>query len=231
MSVQIHTIPLGVDNCYVLQGEGEGLVVIDGGVPKRVSVFRNAMSKLSLQLERVRLIVLTHGHWDHIGSAAEIKAATGAKIAMHERERDRLERSLTLLPPGVTRWGRAFVGIMKAFMPLVHVKAAKVDVVLGDEGMSLAELGIAGRVIYTPGHSMGSVSVLLETGDAFVGDLAMNGFPLRRGPGLPVLAEDMTKVRASWRLLLGHGAQTIYPAHGRPFSAEVIRKVVGTDGQ
>jgi glyoxylase-like metal-dependent hydrolase (beta-lactamase superfamily II) len=73
---------------------------------------------------------------------------------------------------------------------------------------------------------MGSVSVLLETGDAFVGDLAMSEFPLRFSPGLPILAEDMQKVRESWKLLLDQGVKMIYPSHGEPFPADVIRKAI-----
>jgi glyoxylase-like metal-dependent hydrolase (beta-lactamase superfamily II) len=73
---------------------------------------------------------------------------------------------------------------------------------------------------------MGSVSVLLETGDAFVGDLAMNALPLRLSPGLPIFAENMQKVKESWKLLLDQGAKIVYPAHGKPFSAEVMRAAV-----
>ena len=69
---------------------------------------------------------------------------------------------------------------------------------------------------------MGSVSVLLETGDAFVGDLAMNMFPLRLSPGLPIVAEDMQQVRESWKRLMEAGAKTIYPAHGKSFPVEII---------
>ena len=90
----------------------------------------------------------------------------------------------------------------------------------------MAEFGIHGKVIHTPGHSSGSISVLLETGDAFVGDLAMNGFPLRIGPGLPIFAEDLQKVKESWKLLLDMGVKNVYPAHGNPFSAEMIRKIL-----
>ena len=112
------------------------------------------------------------------------------------------------------------------FLPLVKFPPAHVDVVLGDDGLSLADYGITGRILYTPGHSMGSVSVLLETGDAFVGDLAMNEFPLRLSPGLPIFAEDMQKVKESWKKLLDEGARIIYPAHGKPFSAEIMRAAV-----
>jgi glyoxylase-like metal-dependent hydrolase (beta-lactamase superfamily II) len=115
---------------------------------------------------------------------------------------------------------------MALFMPLVHIPATQVDLVLSDEESSLVDYGIPGKIIYTPGHSMGSVSVLLETGDTFVGDLAMNKFPLRLNPGLPIFAEDWQKLQESWKLLLDAGARTIYPAHGKAFSADVIRKAL-----
>ena len=97
---------------------------------------------------------------------------------------------------------------------------------MGDEGLSLGEYGIPGQVVHTPGHTLGSVSVLLETGEAFVGDLAMNAFPLRLGPGLPVLAEDNQKVKESWVRLLDMGAKIIFPAHGKSFSVGVIEKAL-----
>jgi len=224
MSVSIHPVTLVFDHCYVIQGEG--VIMIDGGAPKQAKGFMDAIERLSIKPEDIQLIVITHGHWDHIGSAKDIKEITGAKIAMHRQEKDWLENSLKPLPPGVTTWGRIFAKIMAMVMPLVHIPATDVDVVLGDEELSLAEYEIPGKIIYTPGHSMGSVSVLLETGDAFVGDLAMNKFPLRFSPGLPIFAEDMQKVKESWKLLLDQGAETIYPAHGKPFSAEIIRKAL-----
>lgn len=224
MRVNIHPVTLGFDHCYVIQGEG--VIMIDGGAPKQAKRFLKAIERLPAKPEEIKLIVITHGHWDHIGSAKDIKDITGAKIAMHQQEKDCLEKSLKPLPPGVTLWGRIFAKIMAMFMPLVHIPATDVDVVLGDEELSLAEYGIPGRVIYTPGHSSGSVSVLLETGDAFVGDLAMNKFPLCFSPGLPIFAEDLQRVKESWKLLLDQGAETVYPAHGEPFSVDIIRKAL-----
>lgn len=224
MSLGIHPIKLGVARCYVIRAEGT--ILIDGGAPKQARNFMKGIETLSIKPEDIQLIVITHGHWDHIGSAKEIKGITGAKIALHRNEKDWLEKSLKPLPPAVTLWGHIFAKIMAIFVPLIHVPAADVDVVLGDEELSLADYGIPGRIIPTPGHSMGSVSVLLETGDAFVGDLAMNGFPLRIGPGLPIFAEDLQKVKKSWHLLLAKGAKTVYPAHGKPFSADAIRRAL-----
>ena len=224
MSLSIHPIKLGVARCYVIQAEGT--ILIDGGAPKQARNFMKGIESLSINPKDIHLIAITHGHWDHIGSAKEIKEITGAKIALHRNEKDWLEKSLMPLPPAVTLWGRIFAKIMAVFLPLVHVPATNVDVVLGDEEVSLAEYGIPGRIIPTPGHSMGSVSVLLETGDAFVGDLAMNAFPLRLSPGLPIFAEDLQEVKKSWHLLLAKGAKTVYPAHGKPFPADAIRRAL-----
>jgi len=54
----------------------------------------------------------------------------------------------------------------------------------------------------------------------------MNKFPLRLRAGLPIFAEDLNKVKKSWKLLLNRGIKTIYPAHGKPFSADYIRKML-----
>ena len=58
------------------------------------------------------------------------------------------------------------------------------------------------------------------------GDLAMNGLPMRIGPGMPVFAEDIGAVKESWRLLLTSGARWIHPAHGKPFKAELLEKLL-----
>jgi len=224
MKTKIYPIPLGFDCCYLIQAEG--IILIDGGAPKKAKDFEKILEKISINPEDIQLIVITHGHWDHIASAKDIKEITGAKIALHQNEKDWLEKSLKPLPPGVTTWGRIFGGIMNMFMPLIYIPATKVDIVIGDEGFDLKDYGIPGKVIYTPGHSSGSVSVLLETGEVFVGDLAMNAFPLRFTPGFPIFAENIQKVKESWKLLLGQGAKTIYPAHGKPFSADIIRKTL-----
>ena len=225
MGVRIYPVPLGADCCYLIQGDG--VVMIDGGCFKKTKSFLATLEKLSVRPDEIKLVVLTHGHWDHIGSAKIIKDITGARVALHREEKDWLEKSLKQpLPPAVTAWGQLLAGILTTFLPWVDIQATEVDTVLGDRAFPLAEYGIPGKILPTPGHSSGSVSVLLETGDAFVGDLAMNAFPLNLRPGFPIFAEDIRQVRESWTLLLDEGAKMVYPAHGRPFPADVIRKAL-----
>jgi len=227
MDVSIHPIPMGPVNGYVIRGEGA--IMIDAGNPGQADDFLTGLEGTSIRPEEIQLIVVTHGHWDHIGSVKQIKEITGARIAVHQREKDCIEKSVDPPPPPpVTPWGRILVKLisMAASASSIEVPATDVDIVLGDEALSLAEYGIPGQVIYTPGHTPGSVSVLLETGDAFVGDLAMNGFPLRLSPGLPIFAENLAQVKESWRTLLDAGAEMVYPGHGKPFSADAIRKAL-----
>jgi len=224
MSIDIISISLGFDQCYVLKGEG--VVVVDSGEPKKGAVFASTLEKKGIRLQDVKLVILTHGHWDHIGSASEIKSLTGASLAMHKAEVHWLENSLTPLPPGITAWGRIFILLHSLFMPFIKVPPSKVDLVIDDDGLSLADYGIPGRVVYTPGHSSGSVTVMLDTGEAFVGDLAMNKFPLCFSPSLPIFADDPSAVISSWRKLIQLGASTVYPAHGKPFPVTVIEKAI-----
>ncbi len=220
--MNIHTVRMGVTRCYIIQDKGT--IMVDSGPPNKLSSFTKSMQKAAIDPKQIKLIVHTHGHWAHIGSTNDIKKTTGAQIAMHEPDKDWLEKSLNQLPTGATTWGRILLQLTSRYMHSAKIAAANIDILLRDEEFPLGPFGIPGKVLYTPGHTMGSVSVLLETGDAFVGDLAMNELPFHLGPGLPVWAEDLELVKKSWRLLLDQGAKIVYPGHGKPFPADIIRR-------
>jgi glyoxylase-like metal-dependent hydrolase (beta-lactamase superfamily II) len=218
MAINIYPISMGFDTIYAVRGEG--VILIDGGDPQRIERLKEGVERASIKPEDIRLIILTHGHWDHIGSAKDIKAWTGAKIMLHQRDMHFLDETHPSQPPGFTLWGKTIIAILKLYTQFVHIPTFEVDIVAGDEEISLEEYGIPGRVVYTPGHSWGSVSILLDSGEAFVGDLAMNMPPMRLNPGLAIFGDDIILVKKSLRKLLDKGAKTIYPAHGKPFPVE-----------
>jgi len=217
MATRIVSMDLGNTNCFVLQDKGT--ILIDAGGPKQAAKFKKELDQASIKPEDIKLILITHGHFDHIGSADEIKAMTGAKLAMHEADKENLEK-------GVTGWGRFLMSILNMLKSMISFPSSTVDIVLTDEEISLEEYGISGKVFPTPGHSAGSVTLLLDTGEAFVGDMAMNGLPRRLGPGLPAFAVDLPGLKESWKSLLDRGVKTIYQSHGKPVSVEDMRKAI-----
>ena len=222
METEIHRLSLGLTNCYLIKQEG--LILVDAGNPNKGKSFLKQLKDLSIEPKDVSLILATHGHWDHIGSIGELKDLTGCEIAVNEHEKDWLELGLKPIPPAISLWGKILSILSKIYMPFVKLTPTSVDLVLEDKEFPLESYGIYGKVVYTPGHSLGSMSLLLDTGDAFVGDLAMNGLPVRIGPGMPAFAEDAVALKESWRLVLDKGAKQIYPGHGKPFKAEELEK-------
>jgi hydroxyacylglutathione hydrolase len=101
------------------------------------------------------------------------------------------------------------------------------DILVPDE-MSLQGFGVDGKVVFTPGHTAGSISVLLNSGEAIVGDLLMGGWlggMFRSGqPGFPYYADDLGNIRASVRKLLELGATRFFVGHGGALEAGPVRK-------
>ena len=222
MKTEIHRLSLGMCYCYLIKQEG--LILVDTGFANQGKKFLKELKSLSIEAKDISLILLTHGHNDHIGSANEIKRLTGGKVAINHREKEWVEKALKPLPPPVGLWGKIMMVMVKMAASRTSFPGTPVDLVLGDEDFSLEDYGINGKVIYTPGHSSGSMSLLLDTGDAFVGDLAMNGLPMRIGYGMPIFAEDTDAIKESWRLLLSSGAKWIHSAHGKPLQADKLQK-------
>jgi glyoxylase-like metal-dependent hydrolase (beta-lactamase superfamily II) len=208
--------------------QSEGTLLVDTPVVRDLSRFSRVLqNQYQVELKDVERILVTHAHADHFWTAAQLRHSTQAKIVVHERDQEWMETGFVRAPPGVGAWGKFLRILMLPGSVFMSVPGCGADIVISEAESSLENWRIPGKLIHTPGHTPGSLSLLLETGEAFVGDLGMNGFPLRMSPGLPVFAEDIRQVRESWRRLLDEGANTVFPAHGKPFPARVIRQQLG----
>lgn len=223
MALQIIPFQSSINTCYLVREKGA--VLIDAGYPDLTKSFTKFLDHHQVKPDEIKLIVLTHGDFDHVGGARELKEITGADIAIHEKDRQNLEEGIFHWPEGVTRWGKISRAMLK---PLMEKKAAfpgvKADLVLGDNDQSLEEFGIAGKIVYTPGHTYGSVSVLLDSGEAFIGCLAHNRAPFVLKPGLPIYAKDISLLKESLKKVIDRGAKILYPGHGKPIPAEKMLK-------
>jgi hydroxyacylglutathione hydrolase len=224
MKTEIFHIKLGLNSCYLIRGKE--IVMVDGGLPNKLKEFKKELARLGINPSEIKLIVLTHSHMDHAGSAKEISDLTGAKIVAHQSESKYLENESMLIPKGVTFSGKITKPILFPFLSRIKFPRFKPDILLTGEPMSLSEYGINGSVIHTPGHTPGSLSVVLDSGEAFVGCMAHNGLPFRLRPGLPIYAMDIDEVKRSWKLLLEKGVKMVYPGHGNPFPVEIMKKTL-----
>jgi glyoxylase-like metal-dependent hydrolase (beta-lactamase superfamily II) len=152
-------------NIFILETDS-GLYLIDTGYPR----FENKIIKKINALNKpVRLILLTHAHFDHFGNVLPLKKYTKAKVAIHLADSQALSEGITNLKyvKGFGHIGRAILPVAQFLFP---PKDCSPDIMLHDND-TLNEYGINMRVIHTPGHTIGSAVFILQDSIAFVGDL------------------------------------------------------------
>ena len=160
-SYQFHRIPVGIDNCYLLVGQTT--ILIDAGAPGHVKDFMHGMDRLGVSLREIDLILLTHGHADHIGCLHQIQTLTDAEVAMHPADCAWVESGEPDLPRGVTPWGRILVGLGQVlYKPRIYPCPVYYAIASATSSLMKLGFGIPGQVVHTPGHSPGSISVLLD---------------------------------------------------------------------
>ena len=228
MENYFNIIQVGVTNCYLLKSDRCN-ILIDTGYKGKAKIILDFLEKNQIPPESIKLIILTHAHYDHIGNASELKKITGAKILLHKND-------LPLLDSGVTDsqstkplnlWGKLLLSKVSSID--TKFNRMKPDIIIDSE-FDLKKYGFNGRIINKPGHSKGSISVILDSGDAFIGDLAMNGLPLRIGAGEPIFGEDIDEIYRSWQKLVENKVKKLYPSHGDSFDIKIIKKILSRKG-
>ena len=200
--------------------------MMDAGVPDKFRQFKKQLTKHNINPRDIKLIVVSHAHFDHVGSLADIVEYTGAKVVVHELDRENLEKGRSEVPKGNSSWGRISIRMLKPIMKEVVVPGVNPDIIIRDKEYSLEEYGIDGKILHTPGHTMGSLSVILDSGDAFVGCMSHNMFPFTIRPRTPIFAGYPEELNESWKKLMGLGPKTIYPGHGKAFPAKKMEKFI-----
>ena len=220
----LHTIRLGMTQTYLLRGAG-GYLLVDAGPRGFAPTFRRALSHHGIAPQQIRLIIVTHAHFDHVGSLHALQNLCNCPVLAHRAEAELLAHGRVVLPPG-TNWLTRFLIRLARRHPRRVKKLGRFDPVRPDRTISrpldLAAYGFDAQVRPTPGHTPGSLSVVTASGRAMVGDLAVNYLPAGRGPFWPPFGDDLALIRESWSALRSMGVTTFYPAHGRPFKVEKL---------
>jgi len=219
-------------NVFLIRGRA-GCVLVDTGEPGKADLILERLAERGVAPDDIHLILITHGHTDHFGSAAALRERTGAPVAVHAQDADAVRQGIHQ-PDSLQPTGRLIALLMRisSLRNLAvpdRAPAFEPDVVF-DEEFRLDEYGVAGRVISTPGHTPGSVSVLLDSGEAIVGDMVIGDFLcLLRRPGPPIVAWDLERNWESVRRFLTFSPCIVYVGHGGPFEdlVRLIKKQFG----
>jgi glyoxylase-like metal-dependent hydrolase (beta-lactamase superfamily II) len=196
----VHVVPMGLAEAFLIEG-GDGLSLIDAGFPGKEAAVFGAIRVLGRSPDQLKHLIFTHGHPDHIGSAAPIVREPGARTYMHPLD----------MPMAVLR---------QVMCRLFYDHNERVAPVAIDQPLTDGEiLPIAGgiEVIHTPGHCAGHVALLWRPGRMlFAGDVCTN----LMGLGDPVGFESLEEGRASERKLASLSFDAAGFGHGGPIVRE-----------
>jgi hydroxyacylglutathione hydrolase len=203
-------------NCYLVKAN-DGYFLVDTGFPFTRGALKKALGKAGCEPGNLKLVVITHGDYDHTGNAAFLQKKYGVKVAVHRNEAGAVERGD--MSSNRKMKLKTFIKIVMAISKLLAFRPFKPDIYLETEP-DLNEYGVNAKIIHIPGHTVGSVGVLTIDGDFFCGDL----FNSTRRPRKNSLIDDEAEMDASIEKLKTLDIKKIYPGHGRPFTMDEFIK-------
>jgi glyoxylase-like metal-dependent hydrolase (beta-lactamase superfamily II) len=217
MEEQIKKINLGFVNAYLLSA-GDGFILVDTGIAPQWSRLENELLQCGCLPERLKLVILTHGDMDHAGNCKKIQQKYGVNIAMHPGDLEMVKngrtnkRHATDLTGKITTWLSSRMSAKNnCFEPNI----------LLEDGQTLEAYGLSAKVIHTPGHTPGSITLLTSDSALIVGDTFSN----RRKPQSASIIENDEELQKSLLRIKDLKAQMVYPGHGNPFPFEDLLKI------
>jgi glyoxylase-like metal-dependent hydrolase (beta-lactamase superfamily II) len=205
---------MGTVNSYLIETTFGYLLIDTGGSTAREELLTE-LENYGCTTNSLRLVLITHGDFDHIGNAAYLRSMFGTKIAMHHDD------------CGMAEHGDMFVNrkkpnfIIKVLLPIFSGLGKNdrfsPDILVSD-GYDLSDFGLDAKVVSLPGHSKGSIGIITASGDLFCGDLFEN----TKGPTLNSLMDDSAAAQVSIGILKNFYIKTIYPGHGELFTMELL---------
>jgi glyoxylase-like metal-dependent hydrolase (beta-lactamase superfamily II) len=209
---RLHQVDLDFGQVYLWR-DGDELTLVDTGIPGSGPAIEAAIESLGLTRAALRRIVITHGHEDHAGSAAEIRAWAGAPVHAHHADAPVVRGERRREEPVITDFERPYwervneLGISSLTIP-----PATVDVELaGDEEL---DFGDGARVLAIPGHTAGSIAIHLPAhGVLFAGDTVACLPETGVIPG--AFNTDGARLLESYRMLAELDPDVVCVGHGR----------------
>lgn len=211
--MQIIKIKLSFSNAYLVKDKKS--ILVDAGSPNEADKILAAVQKAGINIKDIALLLHTHGHFDHAGSTAELKRRLGIPVAVHGNDAFMLREGRN----GEIKPRNLEARVIKAIVPN-SFKACEPDILI-DKEISLTDFGVDGKVFFTPGHTKGSLSVLVNN-EAIVGDVMMGGWAggalFGTRPNYHYFIDDLNDLHASLKKIMSWKPSKLYVGHGGPLN-------------
>lgn len=221
----IHNLGNRVVNTYLVGIQG-GYILIDTGYENSFGAFIKRLAKCGIKPKEIKYIFLTHAHDDHAGFLNDVLRITDAPVILHPKSTEGLKRGQNSFEGGCSsKIAYLFCRILALFGHGEHryppIKEEYMDRLITIDSAEFEHSEFPCRVIETPGHTADHISLLVGN-TLFCGDAAMNNFPsLKR---TIIWIEDPKSYKQSWERIIELNPDRVYPAHGKPFPTEDLKR-------
>ena len=217
--ITIKQFKIGITNCFLIQNK-ELNILVDTGLKKfsnkLVSALKNNVS------EKLDYLVLTHTHYDHSQNAKTITNIFTPKIIVHNTESECMKKGYTPIPKGtmlvtkiISNLGRRFTPQLAAYDPVEPDIIINSEYLINDQTLF--------KIIETPGHTTGSISLIVDNEIVLVGDTMFGHF--KNSIMIP-FGNDIPEIYKSWVKLLATDCRLFLPAHGKAIKKEKLEKEI-----
>jgi glyoxylase-like metal-dependent hydrolase (beta-lactamase superfamily II) len=188
---------------YLIDCKG-GKLMYEAGWAGRMPMLLSYLRAYGVAPAEIKYVMYSHNHTDHADLVQEVKQTCGARLIIHEAQIPHL--------PWMEEWHA------RKGEPFVPIQVTKSDLVVsGPHPRIPAEVGLGGYVVHTPGHGLDHITLVLDDGRAFTGDL--------HTPDLTGM-DNYPVIQECWRTLVKLGARSFFPAHGEPYGMEKVEGYV-----
>lgn len=186
------------------------------------SMWKTLQKRLErLRIEQINLLILTHSHFDHAANAYKIKEKYNAQVIIHQSEAKYLVAGDNILPTGTNPIIKYIVKIFaKQFISFAKYQPCEFDYTF-ENIYDLSTWGFNAYLMHSPGHTQGSVSLIIDNELALVGDTM---FGIFWWTIFPPFASDQTQMLNSWEKLLNTKCKVFIPSHGSANKRSLVEK-------
>lgn len=214
----IRVLP-GRSNVFLLTN-GEKNILIDTSISYLWGKLQRRLELLNI--ETIDYLVLTHSHFDHAANASRIKEKYKSTVVIHMNDAQLLSKGETVIPKGTVLFTTLLVNTLSRFIPksLIKYTPCEPDLLI-DSDYCLKTIGFNAYLTHTPGHTKGSLSLIVDDEIAIVGDTLFGVF---RWSVYPPYADDRNAMINSWKKLLDTKCLIFLPSHGSANKRSLLEK-------